>query len=137
MSFPNFALYSTPVNKTAGRVKFGESEAWEPKFKDGNRHTFDAPPKPIGQPQDGAKDYTGIRRGRLVAAYWYETDSRKGPLWVCRCDCGKYELRRPRTWSKKTEQDACKVCEATHRVTFGCEIGDTQSQKAKRIKEGV
>ncbi|CAM3371237.1 hypothetical protein BZK31_18530 [Pseudomonas floridensis] len=65
------------------------------------------------QPRPGhATDHTGKRRGKLTAIAWCRSSrSGKGAVWVCRCDCGVFEYRRPGTWaSKSSPDDMCDGC---------------------------
>lgn len=68
----------------------------------------DLSPRPLN-----AADHTGKRRGKMTAIAWYRASrSGKGTLWLCRCDCGLYEYRRPGTWgSKRFPDDQCHVCQ--------------------------
>lgn len=59
-----------------------------------------------------AADHTGKRRGQMTAIAWARSSrSGKGTVWLCRCDCGLYEYRRPGTWgSRSCPEDMCAVC---------------------------
>ena len=134
MSFPDFALHATPVNRVAGRVSFGESEAWEPKRKPTVTETFDNPPLAKMARPEASPDYSGFRRGRMVAFRYHES-GKSGAKWLCRCDCGKYEIRRAAKWVKKPESpDCCIVCQATHFATHGFSFGDTRSPKERQAQ---
>lgn len=131
MSFPNFALHATPVNRVAGNVAFGESEAWEPKRKPTQFETFDAPPLALMKRPEGSPDYSGFRRGQMVAFRYHES-GKNGARWLCRCDCGKYEIRTAGRWAKKPEaDDACTVCQKTYFITTGKSFGDTRTDKER------
>ena len=136
MSFPNFALHATPVDRVASRVSFGESDAWEPKRKPAHHETFDFPPLPLSEKPDNARDYSGFKRGFLTAfRYHGASNGKSGGLWLCRCDCGKYEFRRARRWVESPDApDACTVCQATHHALHGCCLGDTPAKKEARCK---
>lgn len=60
-----------------------------------------------------AADHSGKRRGKMTAIAWYRPSrSGKGTLWLCRCDCGLYEYRRPGTWATKLfPDDMCGACQ--------------------------
>lgn len=75
------------------------------------RATFDHLPTLSTRP-DYAPDYTGKRRGTMTAIAWYRPSrSGKGALWLCRCNCGLYEYRRPGTWeSRPHPDDTCDIC---------------------------
>lgn len=78
----------------------------------GTRVTIDYPPKLSPRPMNVA-DHTGKRRGKMTAIAWCRPSrSGKGTLWLCRCDCGLYEYRRPGTWATKLfPDDMCRVCQ--------------------------
>ncbi|GAB7532842.1 hypothetical protein PS3A_52580 [Pseudomonas sp. 3A(2025)] len=59
-----------------------------------------------------ASDHTGKRRGTMTAIAWCRPcPLRKGTVWLCRCDCGLYEYRRPGTWQARPHpDDRCDVC---------------------------
>ncbi len=59
-----------------------------------------------------ATDHTGKRRGMLTAIAWCRSSrSGKSAVWVCRCDCGLFEYRRPGTWaSRVSPDDMCDTC---------------------------
>jgi len=132
VSFPNFALYNKPINRTASRVNFGESDAWVPKMKPSEAETFDAPPLPLAKRPYSAIDYSGFRRGNLVAFRYHGSHSKKGSIWLCKCDCGKYEFRVVGKWAKKDADDACIVCRATHFATKGYSLGDTRTEADRK-----
>lgn len=60
-----------------------------------------------------AADHTGKRRGQMTAIAWSRPSrSGKGTVWLCRCDCGLFEYRRPGTWaSKPFPDDLCDTCQ--------------------------
>lgn len=60
-----------------------------------------------------AADHTGKRRGQMTAIAWSRPSrSGKGTVWLCRCDCGLFEYRRPGTWANKPfPDDRCHVCQ--------------------------
>ncbi|WP_109514371.1 hypothetical protein [Pseudomonas ovata] len=70
-------------------------------------HLPDLSPRPVQ-----AVDHTGKRRGKMTAIAWVRASrSGKGTVWLCRCECGRYEYRRPGTWvSKPLPDDRCKIC---------------------------
>lgn len=61
---------------------------------------------------DYAIDHTGKQRGKMTAIAWYRSSrSGKGTLWLCRCECGLFEFRRPGTWETRPHpDDICEVC---------------------------
>lgn len=61
---------------------------------------------------DSAVDYTGRRRGKMTAFAWCRrSHSGKATVWLCRCDCGLFEYRRPGTWAARPfPDDMCRAC---------------------------
>lgn len=72
---------------------------------------FDTLPSLSPRPAQ-ATDYTGRQRGKMTAIAWYRPSrSGKGTLWLCRCECGRYEYRRPGTWAARPHpEDRCEAC---------------------------
>lgn len=113
-TFEKLKLHPAPVNKAAATVGFHKGEHFEVRFdsdRPKQKITLDYPPSSSPRPPQ-ATDYTGLRRGRMTAYTWHRPScSGKGTWWVCRCDCGLYEYRRPGTWaSKPLPGDMCELC---------------------------
>lgn len=79
----------------------------DPKSRPPLDHLPNLSPRP-----DHAIDYTGKQRGTMTAIAWYRPSrSGKGTLWLCRCQCGVYEYRRPGTWAARPHpDDMCDAC---------------------------
>lgn len=105
-----------PIDRVARRV-FGDGEHWEPPMTRNAQpfvRTWDNPPECNPLPSH-AHDYSGIRRGRMVAFRYFESQK-----WLCRCDCGAYEIRRIKKWVDHfNAYDACARCDEKHFVTTG------------------
>ncbi|WP_156684364.1 hypothetical protein [Pseudomonas sp. Leaf127] len=95
--------------------------------------TFDRLPNLSPRPENAA-DHTGKRRGRMTAIAWCRPSrSGKGTVWVCRCDCGLFEYRRPGTWaSKPFPEDRCRTCLHT-----GPNASDTAPVRLQRWVDGL
>ncbi|EHF0215350.1 hypothetical protein IFY47_003407 [Salmonella enterica] len=100
-----------PVNKDAAR-SMQTGEHYSPTLR-AQEPESDNPFPVMSESLIGIGEYfslpnlTGIRRGRLVA-YGFMPQLRK---WACRCDCGKYVLRRSRAIANdKNLADACTAC---------------------------
>lgn len=112
-------LHTIPIDKQARRVT-GKGYHYEPMRRPTQNETWSAPPKPEKPRPFAATDYTGFRRGYMTAMYWYKSNKTYGSQWVCRCDCGNYELRRIKSWwSNKTMSDSCVICYVTYCKTHG------------------
>ena len=98
-------LTSFPINETAARVT-SKGVHWEPQKKIQTQEA-DAP-FPMKKPPLNIKDVTGHRFGRFsVLGYSADGNSK----WVCRCDCGRYALRKTRAvLNKENGQDRCELC---------------------------
>ena len=103
---------SEPVDSMAARV-MQRGETWEPDIRDVATFIRSADPIPT-RTFTGPRhqDLTGTRFGRLLVTGWFGTHNPKKPsLWVCRCACGDYELRRSRAVTNLSNAaDACKDC---------------------------
>ncbi|GAB7527789.1 hypothetical protein PS3A_01950 [Pseudomonas sp. 3A(2025)] len=73
--------------------------------------SIDSLPTLLPRPENVA-DHTGKRRGKMIAIAWYRPSrTGKGTVWLCRCECGLFEYRRPGTWeSKPHPDDMCDAC---------------------------
>ena len=60
-------------------------------------------------------DLAHYRRGRLVVLGMSKEHRSR---WVCRCDCGRFTIRRGRCFSKD-KFDACGECNALRRIQEG------------------
>lgn len=117
--FPKLKDSPRPVDKTAVKVGFLRGEHFNPrdmdrKFIDGRHRirTMGTPPKVPERPE-GIRDYTGMRHDRMTAL-WYQFQANSGKsVWLCRCDCGFYEYRKPAIWLRDRERDrpdCCDIC---------------------------
>jgi hypothetical protein len=126
---------SGPVDRVAARCcRPGESHT--PQFA-GLRPipTWDAPPLPEMEQPAGAVDFSGMRRGSLVAFRYLANRVGKGVVWVCRCDCGRYEPRMMRRLTKKLDAtDMCAFCQKAFYITH-CKVPhDTRSDLQRRLE---
>lgn len=112
-----------PIDRTA-KVVTGQGEHWSPvKLLELNEsNAMIAPPQSIPRP-DRLPDYSGIRRGRMVAIRFHRqssgrsSGSRKGAIWIVRCDCGLFELRSIERWVKRADRDdCCTICDGRRAV---------------------
>lgn len=116
-SFEKLSTHLNPVNYMAVRVAFFKGESFIPKAPDDYKvFARDFPGRQPDRPP-GCKDFTGLRCGKLTALFFLKFKNpgkpRSKAIWVCRCDCGKYELRIPCKWIRENNQnkfDECSVC---------------------------
>jgi hypothetical protein len=126
-----------PVDGNARRVTQLEGDYFDPDLPDRFRGRFwSAPPKCRPRPQC-AKDFTGLRHGRLVAVCFYKP-SPKGAYWLVRCDCGMYEVRKPKKWEKNPcadiNPDRCQFCRHNDAVVTG---GNSKARRRDRLMKWV
>ena len=96
-----------PIDRVAARVLRGKGEHWEPTGNPMKRGPGDnlIGPTPGKAMPATATDYTGERRGRLVAFRYLD-----GKRWVMRCDCGAFEHRDIKKWIDRVLLDECHRC---------------------------
>lgn len=121
--FARLASHNRPVDRAAVVVGFFGGEHFEARFdfvRPKGRTTFGNLPRMPERPASAA-DYAGFRRGRMTACGWFRPSKSEGAtLWICRCDCGAYELRRPGTWSSKPYPgDMCEICQRSEEMLRG------------------
>ena len=110
---PQLAEHPDPVDSVARRVVFAKGEHFDIELPDNIRTRFwGAPPKCQPRPER-VKDYT---------------------QWLCQCDCGMYELRRPQRWlkhpSKIDDPDRCEFCRLNDKLVSGKKTSrDTRGQR--------
>lgn len=111
---------SAPTNAPAARVT-GKGIHYEPNVSQGQRDTFDVPPKIVNldNKSDAARsvasELIGLRRGRItVIGLAADHNKKKRSRWVVRCDCGKYEYRKAKALRNSEGNERgfmCTVCE--------------------------
>lgn len=132
--------HSRPVGRDAAIVAFGRGENFEPTFTDERKRrrlTMDNMPRPAPLP-DGCTDFSGHRRGRMTAiAYHHQSENKKYAVWACRCDCGKFEYRRPARWLRKLlPDDMCDECIRTQEMLQGGQ-GKSKRTHPERLKSFI
>lgn len=99
-SYSDLELTAVPIDKKTAVVAFSKGESFSPKIIDHRVLDGRTSPKSTNYPLkkfDGItfrEDFTGKRYGRLTVI-WLHHIGRRSDKWVVRCDCGKYELRKP------------------------------------------
>lgn len=111
-----------PINRLAAKVAFSKGDHFSPTFPEHHLvRTMETPPRCAPRPEDAA-DHTGIRHGWMTAMSWFRRSQGKknkarNAVWVARCDCGRYEFRRPGNWlnhpSPESDPDRCEYCRRT------------------------
>ena len=122
-SFAALANHPEPVNRQSVVVGFFRGEHFDVEFtseRPKRRLTLEAPPYPRERPVQ-AVDYTGLRNGRMTAFAWQRPSNSGGrTVWVARCDCGRYEFRRPGSWAVHgNSNDMCEICEREAEMLAG------------------
>jgi hypothetical protein len=105
---------SAPLNTTASVVRDSPGEHWSPQPKDDRIHSD--VPIPCARLPAGAADLTGLRTGRLVIIGYHSRRKKNGRMWVVRCQCGAYEVRKASKLTAERPPGApeltCMDCEA-------------------------
>ncbi|WP_175224629.1 hypothetical protein [Achromobacter ruhlandii] len=113
-----YDLGAIPIDAASLRVTMPSYE-WNPAVKEGGELIFDIPPpfSTTKRKWNGKRpeNITGRRSGRLIAVGYFGRKDKGGgaenQLWVCRCSCGKYCIRRALTIKRpKDSDDCCKHC---------------------------
>lgn len=108
---------ASPLNREASTIRDGSGDLWDDEAK-GQSH-WKAPPEPTHKLAKGAPDYTGLRMGRLVVVRFHGLSGKSTPrpVWLVRCVCGDYEVRRAESIGKwlaqevhPFEEPSCEVC---------------------------
>lgn len=60
--------------------------------------------------------FIGLRRGRLVALQFLSYNRKGRMIFLMRCDCGRYALRRIESWARRTPPDSYSICEKTQAI---------------------
>lgn len=133
---------AAPLDRTASTVRDGSGDMWEPTMKSGQKH-WKAPPLPtepfVAVP--GSKwriDLAGRQLGRLTVIRYHGRSgvSTPEPMWLVRCVCGDYELRRAKSIINGTEANpCCLICQANDRLraraSRPCTKADRQKQASR------
>ena len=104
----------TPVNRVAGRV-VSTGTHYAPQLKSKILH-WDQFPGTAVYVGDHANNMTGAKCGRLtVVGFWgFSWGKNSKGLWLVRCCCGRYEVRRTRAIRNAANRDDC-CCVCKHR----------------------
>ncbi|KJS40374.1 MAG: hypothetical protein VR70_05915 [Rhodospirillaceae bacterium BRH_c57] len=117
-------LTMRPTNKTAAMV-MAKGFEYQPDKKINTPHHWDAPQQVRPVPKN-TQDLTGLRVGRLrVIGLLIDK-----PLWLVRCDCGKYEARRSKSLkNERNSGDRCEICRHHNYLMMADEFRRTGQNK--------
>lgn len=125
---------SRPVNRAAASsFSYGEQVFHEPKLL----NVWDVcPPLQYSKrlPSPEFIDFTGRRFGSLRVVGMALTKSKKGVLWVCRCDCGKFCGQLTATLKKLDKTAQCSKC---NKLEFQANNGPSAFGHAKKARQMV
>ena len=117
---PHQIAFSRPVDRQAAIVGFWPGEHWEPTLSEHQAY-FAQPTPTTSRPVEPNAKYahvTGLRRGQLTALCFHGVNRNGKPLWLMRCDCGRYTFRYIKGWIKRLgDPDRCAACETTQALT--------------------
>lgn len=97
---------SAPLDATAAAVRDGSGDVWEAKSATGALH-FKAPPKPRGSMPSNMANLTGHVFDRITVIRFHEMTGAGRAMWLVRCVCGDYEIRRAESLRKSEGKPAC------------------------------
>lgn len=103
-----------PIDRVTARVVRAKGEHWTPR--EVSKRSWVSRPESLQPEQEVpavAGDYSGMRRGTFTLLRYHSSGkgTHYGSMWLGRCDCGEYELRRGRLWAKKLHKhDCCNLC---------------------------
>jgi len=104
MSDAKFNRTACPINVTAAKVLF-KGEDFTPDKKILTAHSYS--PFPTRLVPKNSVDLTGESVGRLTVIGLAE----KRGMWVVRCDCGRYTMRRAKAIrNQNNTYDRCDAC---------------------------
>lgn len=115
----NFDTALVPVNKTAARCLI-PGEHYERECN--SKNVFDVPILNKVPVPKGMVNYIHHKQGRIKVLYYAGkkkqvrklcSKNKAGAgthLWMCKCDCGKYTVRRTKSLQKAPENDQCDFC---------------------------
>lgn len=110
-----------PLNRSAASVTAPTPRGAEPVTPKESAAllAWDAPPVLTERLPKGSPDIKGLRRGQMVAVGYYGP-SKEGARWLCRCDCGRYEVRiqkRHKAGAAAGSGDCCHHCRKVRRLS--------------------
>lgn len=111
---------AAPLNREASTVRDGSGDIWsEPDVSGGQLH-WKEPPQPLEARPKGVGDISGAKYGRLTVVRYHGRSGVSTPVrvWLVRCACGDYEVRREKSIIRALQGDtppvtehSCRVCE--------------------------
>lgn len=109
-----------PIDKTA-RLVTGDGIHYNPQIRESTTLESDLPLPTRISNHNLLIDLTGTKAGWLTVIGLYVKRSRSGKgkaLWVCRCNCGKYVLRKAKSIKNKNKSkpDMCLECAKVERL---------------------
>lgn len=122
---------SAPLDRQASVVRDGSGDQWENQHMSTQAQHWKAPPLPTHRRPHNTPDYTGAKIGRMtiVSFHGYSGKSNPVAVWLARCACGDYEVRRADTIKRNANPDAC--CMPCQRAAAICSR-DTTSKSYRR-----
>jgi hypothetical protein len=147
MKFSDLLETPLPVDRVARRVtrKAKPENVWMPSVRVSETTKFSREVLEVTQPPRNqeahrvARDVIGRRRDRMVViGYAKEQGSAKqAAKWVCRCDCGNFEVRSAiKRWLGTDSPDMCLECRKRTWLTKG-EYSPREPAKRSTRKESA
>lgn len=133
---------SAPLDRQASVIRDGSGEVWEAKICPSILH-FKAPPQQVSRKPRNKADLTGRVYGRLTVVRYHTTSGAGRGIWLLRCVCGDYELRRGEKIREYVGDVCCAACRSLDRLRASTSaVGPTKAQRTSdaarldRLAEG-
>lgn len=121
-----------PLNATAAIVRDGLGEHHDgPNL--GERQHWKAPPLPLEPRPANLPDLTGQQFGRLTVIRFHGRSGVSKPvfMWLVRCACGDYEVRRhKKLLNNANPETCCGVCD--HTLQLRARASKTPTARSRR-----
>lgn len=113
---------AAPLDRQASVVRDGSGDLYEAP-KSATQAFWTAPPEPEGPLPPGVEDLSGRAFGQMRVIRYHKRNPKTGSLWLCRCVCGGYELRRGKivreSGGKGDGGGCCHQCDRVRRMREG------------------
>lgn len=131
---------ATPLDRQASVIRDGSGDIWREPDMPSNWAHWKAPPPAEGKLPAGRPNYAGAIFGRLSVIRYHGKSGLSNPqhVWLVRCSCGDYEVRREKSIAKALAggvaaspdfAHSCKVCEQVQIIQGRARKANTQAAR--------
>lgn len=132
---------AAPLNATAATVRDGSGEHWDGRVSHTALHWADRPPLRVLTPcelnNNAINGLLGLRKGRFTcigvldyAALGIVRGKDAKLPFVCRCDCGEFEVRSPKALRNPlNDDDMCGKCAHLRSLQYRYAKGATKATR--------